>query len=71
MKTAPKQDRIGRVGEHCQPKRLVDPDDTLTPAEAKLLRRAEREMKQGKHVTLAQLHHELERKNSRGSRKTA
>lgn len=32
---------------------------------------AEREMKQGKYVTLAQLHHDLERKNSRRSRKTA
>jgi len=71
MKTAPKQDRIERAEQHGQPKTLVDPDDILTPTEAQLLKRAEREMKQGKYVTLAQLHHELDRKSSRGRRKTA
>ena len=54
-----------------KPKKLVDPDDVLTPEEGALLRKAEREMKQGKYVTLAQLHHDLERKGSRGRRKTA
>jgi bifunctional DNA-binding transcriptional regulator/antitoxin component of YhaV-PrlF toxin-antitoxin module len=54
-----------------KPKKLVDPDDALTPEEGALLKKAEREMKQGKYVTLAQLHHDLERKNSRRSRKTA
>jgi hypothetical protein len=54
-----------------KPKRRVDPDDVLTPEEGALLKKAEREMKQGKYVTLAQLHHDLARKGSRRSRKTA
>ena len=49
----------------------VDPDGVLTPAEAALVKKAEREMKQGKYVTLAQLHHDLERKSSSRRRKTA
>jgi AbrB family looped-hinge helix DNA binding protein len=49
----------------------VDPDDVLTPAESALVKRAEREMKQGKYVTLAQLHHDLASKNSSRRRKTA
>jgi len=52
-------------------KTLVDPDDVLTPKEAALVKKAEREMKQGKYVTLAQLHHDLARKNSPRRRKTA
>jgi hypothetical protein len=52
-------------------KEPVDPDDVLTPAEGALLKKAEREMTQGKFVTLAELHHDLERKGSRRSRKTA
>jgi hypothetical protein len=43
----------------------------LTPAEGALLKKAEREMKQGKYVTLAELHDDLARKGSRRSRKTA
>jgi len=54
-----------------KPKEVVDPDDVLTPAEAVLLKKAEREMKQGKYVTLAELHDDLARKGSRRSRKTA
>lgn len=49
----------------------VDPDDVLTPAEAALVKKAEREMKQGKYVTLAQLHHDLASKSSSRRRKTA
>jgi AbrB family looped-hinge helix DNA binding protein len=52
-------------------KTLIDPDDVLTPAEAALVKKAEREMKQGKYVTLAQLHHDLARKSSSRRRKTA
>jgi bifunctional DNA-binding transcriptional regulator/antitoxin component of YhaV-PrlF toxin-antitoxin module len=52
-------------------KKLVDPDDVLTPAEGALVRKAEREMKQGKSITLAQLHRDLARKGSRRGRKTA
>ena len=52
-------------------KTLVNPDDVLTPAEGALVKKAEREMKQGKYVTLAQLHHDLARKSSPRRRKTA
>src|SRR2546422_130501 len=52
-------------------KRLVDPDDTLTAKEWELVKKAEREMRQGKYFTLAQLKHELARKRSPRRRKTA
>jgi AbrB family looped-hinge helix DNA binding protein len=51
-------------------KKLVDPDDVLTPEEGALVKKAEREVKQGKFVTLAQLHRDLARKDSRRRRKT-
>jgi AbrB family looped-hinge helix DNA binding protein len=54
-----------------KPKRLVDPDETLTPEESALVKKAEREMSQGKFVTLAQLRHDLDRPHSRRRRKTA
>jgi AbrB family looped-hinge helix DNA binding protein len=54
-----------------KPKKLVDPDDVLTLEEGALVKKAEREMKQGKSITLAQLHRDLERKGSRQGRKTA
>jgi AbrB family looped-hinge helix DNA binding protein len=54
-----------------KPKRVVDPDDVLTPEESALVKKAEREMRQGKFVTLAQLRHDLERPHSRQRRKTA
>jgi hypothetical protein len=53
------------------PKGLINPDDVLTPSEGALLKKAEREMKQGKFVTLDQLHHDLARKRPSGRRKTA
>ena len=54
-----------------KPKRLVDPDDVLTPQESALVKKAEREMRKGKFVTLAQLRHDLDRSHSRRRRKTA
>jgi bifunctional DNA-binding transcriptional regulator/antitoxin component of YhaV-PrlF toxin-antitoxin module len=54
-----------------KPKTVVDPDDILTQEEGLLLKKAEHEMRTGKYVTLAQLHHDLARKPSRRSRKTA
>jgi hypothetical protein len=54
-----------------KPKRMVDPDDVLTPEESALVKKAEREMHQGKYVTLSQLHDELARNRSPRSRKTA
>ncbi|HUE23029.1 MAG TPA: AbrB/MazE/SpoVT family DNA-binding domain-containing protein [Bryobacteraceae bacterium] len=54
-----------------KPRRVVDPDDVLTREESALVKKAEREMRQGKFVTLAQLRHELDRPHPRRSRKTA
>jgi AbrB family looped-hinge helix DNA binding protein len=45
-----------------KPKRLVDPDDTLTAKQSALLKKAERQMRERKFVTLAELEHELDRK---------
>lgn len=54
-----------------KPKRVVDPNDVLTPEESALVKKAERDIRQGKYVTLAQLRHDLDRPRSRRSRKTA
>ena len=54
-----------------QPRRVVDPDDVLTPEQSALVKKAEREMRGGKFVSLAQLRHELDRPHSRRGRKTA
>ena len=54
-----------------KPKRVVDPDDVLTPEESAIVKKAEREMRQGKFVTLDQLRHDLDRPHSRRRRKTA
>ena len=54
-----------------KPKKLVDPDDVLTPAQSALVKKAEREIRQGKYVTLEQLRHDLDRPRSRRGRKTA
>ena len=54
-----------------KPRRVVDPDDVLTPEESALVKKAEREMREGKFVTLAQLRHDLDRPHPRRRRKTA
>ena len=54
-----------------KPKRRVDPDDVLTPEEGALLKKAEREMRQGRFVGLAELNDALGRKRTSRSRKTA
>jgi len=54
-----------------KPRRVVDPDDVLTPEESALVKKAEREMRQEKFVTLAQLRHDLDRPHPRRRRKTA
>jgi len=54
-----------------KPRKTVDPEDVLTAAESALVKRAEREMRQGKYVTLAQLQHDLAGTRLRRSRKTA
>jgi bifunctional DNA-binding transcriptional regulator/antitoxin component of YhaV-PrlF toxin-antitoxin module len=43
-----------------KPKRLVDPDDVLTPAETKKVLHALKQVRQGKTKTLAQIKHELD-----------
>jgi len=42
-----------------KPKRVVDPDDVLTPAEAKKVRHALKQVRQKKTKPLAQIKHEL------------
>lgn len=42
-----------------KPKRLVDPDDVLTPDEVKRLRRSLKQTRQGKTRPWAQIKHEL------------
>src|SRR5580658_2238017 len=54
-----------------KPRRVVDPDDILTTEESALVKKAEREMREGKFVSLAQLRHDLDRPHSRRRRKTA
>jgi AbrB family looped-hinge helix DNA binding protein len=54
-----------------KPQRLVDAGDTLTPAEGKLLKKAEQQMRRGQSVTLAALDHELDSTRRGRSRKTA
>jgi AbrB family looped-hinge helix DNA binding protein len=54
-----------------KPKRVVDPDDLLTPEESALIAKARREMRAGKYVTLAQLEYDLAHKGSPRRRKTA
>ncbi len=42
-----------------KPKRVVDPDDVLTPAEAKKIRHALKQVRQGKTEPLAQIKREV------------
>ena len=51
--------------------KAADPDDVLTQKEAALVKKAEREIRQGKYITLDQLLHELDRPNSGRRRKAA
>jgi|HubBroStandDraft_5_1064220.scaffolds.fasta_scaffold24293_4 bifunctional DNA-binding transcriptional regulator/antitoxin component of YhaV-PrlF toxin-antitoxin module len=60
-----------RSGVLVKPKRVVDPDDVLTAEQSAVMKKAEREMRQGKFVTLDQLRHDLDRPHSRRGRKTA
>jgi AbrB family looped-hinge helix DNA binding protein len=54
-----------------KPKRMVDPDDMLTPTESALVKKAEREIREGKYVTLDKLRHDLDRPRPRRRGKTA
>jgi AbrB family looped-hinge helix DNA binding protein len=44
-----------------KPKRLVDADDILSAHEESVVRKGESELARGEYVTLAKLHHDLER----------
>ena len=74
-KTTTTPEQIGRVGRGRQvvikPKRVIDPDDVLTPQESALIAKARREMKEGKYIALTQLEHALARKRQQRRRKTA
>jgi len=50
-----------RRGVLIRPKRLVDADDVLTPAEAARVRRGERQLRRGEYLTLERVIHELGR----------
>jgi len=54
-----------------KPKRLVDPDDLLTPSEAQAALKGEAELRRGDYVTLAQIRHDLGRPSIKNRRKTA
>ncbi|MFZ0963775.1 MAG: AbrB/MazE/SpoVT family DNA-binding domain-containing protein [Terriglobia bacterium] len=54
-----------------RPKRLVDPDDLLTRAEARIVHKGEGDLRRGDYVTLAQLRHELGRPIIKNRSKTA
>jgi hypothetical protein len=44
-----------------KPKRVVDPDDTMSPAEAKIARRGEAQLKRGDSKTWRVVKHALSR----------
>ena len=52
-------------------KRVVDPDDILTPDERALIAKARPEMRAGKYIPLARLEYDLAHKRSPRRRKTA
>ncbi len=65
-KTAGTEDRIGRVGQRgggvvIDPKKLADPDDVLTPAEAKRVRHGMKQIKEGRFKLWRDVKHELSR----------
>ncbi len=59
------------AGVLIKPKKLVDRDDVLTPEEAALVRKGERQIARGDFVTLDKIEHDLDNKARKRSRKTA
>ena|SRR5436853_7796944 len=51
-------------------KKLVDPDDILTPEEEKIVRKGIRQLRRGEYVTLEQLENDLDPQARKRSRKT-
>ncbi len=54
-----------------KPKRVVDPDDVLSPEESAQIAKARREMRAGMGITLAQLEYDLAHKCPPRRRRTA
>jgi len=54
-----------------KPKRVVDPDNVLSPQESAQIAKARREMRAGMGIPLAQLEYDLAHKRSPRPRKTA
>jgi len=54
-----------------KPKKLVDPDDVLSPKEAALVRKGERQLARGESITLDELEHRLDNQARPRRRKTA
>jgi hypothetical protein len=50
---------VEKDGVLIKPKRIVDPDDTLSPAEAKIVRRGEAQLKRGESKPWRVVKHEL------------
>jgi hypothetical protein len=65
MKTTPGQQRVGqrrqqqKNGVLISPKRVADGDDTLSPAEAKIVRRGEAQLKRGESKSWRAIKHAL------------
>ena len=53
-----------------KPKRVVDPDDILTPEEEAIVRKGEAQLRRGEYVALEDLEHELDRPAITRRRKT-
>jgi hypothetical protein len=65
-KAAGTEERIGRVAQRegsvvTKPKKLADPDDVLTPAEAKKVRHGMKQIKEGRFKLWRDVKHELDR----------
>ena len=52
---------VEKNGMLIKPKRMVDPDDTLSPAEAKIVRRGEAQLKRGESKPWRVVKHALSR----------
>ena len=60
-----------RTGIVVKPKKPVDPDDTLTPAEEKIVLRGEEQLRCGEFVNLEELERDLERSARKRRQKSA
>jgi hypothetical protein len=52
---------VGKNGVLIKPKRMLDPDETLSPAEAKIVRRGEAQLKRGESKPWRVVKHTLSR----------